>query len=68
MRDVLETELFLENVVQQITVLARLRIVQEVVGAHEGCDTSLDSICEWPEKVNQYLFEPWRSREVTYQA
>jgi hypothetical protein len=56
MRDILETELFLEDVVQQVAVLACLRVVQEVVGAHEGCNTSLDGIGERPEKANQYGF------------
>ena len=55
MRDILETKFFLEDVVQQIAVLARLRVVQKVVGAHEGRNTSLDSIGEWPKKANEYV-------------
>jgi hypothetical protein len=51
MRDILETKLFLEDVVQQVAVLTCLRVVQEVVGAHKGCNTSLDGISEWPEKL-----------------
>jgi len=49
----LEAELFFQDVVEQITVLACLRVVQQVVGAHEGCDPSFDSIGERPRKANQ---------------
>ena len=44
----MESKLILENVVQEIAVLACLRVVDEVVGAHKGCNASLDGVRERP--------------------
>lgn len=45
--ETLETELALENVVLQIRVLAHLRVVRLVVGAHDTTSASADSYARW---------------------
>ena len=42
--------------VQQVAVLARLRVVEQVVRAHERGNTGFHSIGEWPEWVSIVVF------------
>lgn len=50
--------------VQQITVLTGLRIIDEIVAAHDGSHTSLDSICKGPnvELVQSLVIDVGRAR------
>jgi len=45
----LEAEFALENVVLEVRVLAKLRVVRLVVGAHNGASSSADGVSERPE-------------------
>ena len=47
--ETLEAKLALENVVLEVRVLAGLRVVDLVVGAHDGTSTGTDSISKRPQ-------------------
>lgn len=49
--ETLETVFVLEETVESLGVLASVGVVDLVVGAHDGADTSLDSILEGPSVV-----------------
>jgi hypothetical protein len=45
----LKVQLVFENVVQSVTILASVAVVGLIVGTHDGSDSSLDRIREWPK-------------------
>lgn len=44
----LKAQLGLEQTILRETISATIRVVESVVGTHDGPSTSLDSILEWP--------------------
>jgi hypothetical protein len=53
----LKIELVLQEVIEGVRVLAPIRVVDLIVGAHYGTSAGFDGIGKWPDPVRQRLHE-----------